>query len=317
MDVVGRVVVRQAPCRQRGIAVLTAMLVVAIGTMIAANLLWDATLDQRRTAAALAADQGLLYIEGAEAWVGDILRQDLVMSPESDNLGEDWAMEIPPLPIDGGAIAGRLEDLQGRFNLNNLIQPNGDEDKIARAQFERLLALLELDPSLAGAVVDWLDPNSDAQFPSGGEDAFYADGDPAYRTPNTLITSASELMAVNGFDKESYRRLAPYVAALPIGTKINVNTASAVVLASLSDTMDLATAESLVEERGDEGFADIDAAFEGLVEPEMLQRIDGVTEHFLLTATVVLGDTQLTAHSVLQRDTSGVTRTLFRSFGAE
>jgi general secretion pathway protein K len=294
-----------------------AMLVVAIGTMIAANLLWDATLDQRRTAAALAADQGLLYIEGAEAWVGDILRQDLVSSPESDNLGEDWAMEIPPLPIDGGAIAGRLEDLQGRFNLNNLIQPNGEEDKVARAQFERLLALLELDPSLAGAVVDWLDPNSDAQFPSGGEDALYADGDPAYRTPNTLITSTSELMAVNGFDKESYRRLAPYVAALPIGTKINVNTAPAVVLASLSDTLDLATAESLVEERGDAGFADIDAAFEGLVEPEMLQRIDAVTEHFLLTATVVLGDTQLTAQSVLQRDASGVTRTLFRSFGAE
>jgi general secretion pathway protein K len=293
------------------------MLVVAVGTMIAANLLWDATLDQRRTAAALAADQGLLYIEGAEAWVGDILRQDLVSSPESDNLGEDWAMEIPPLPIDGGAIAGRLEDLQGRFNLNNLIQPNGEEDKVARAQFERLLALLELDPNLAGAVVDWLDPNSDAQFPNGGEDAFYADGDPAYRTPNTLITSPSELMAINGFDKDSYRRLAPYVAALPIGTKINVNTAPAVVLASLSDTLDLATAESLVEERGDQGFADIDAAFEGLVEPEMLQRIDGVTEHFLLTATVVLGDSQLTARSVLQRDASGVTRTLFRSFGAE
>jgi general secretion pathway protein K len=304
-------------CRQRGVAVLTAMLVVAIGTMIAANLLWDATLDQRRTAAALAADQALLYVQGAEAWVGDILRQDLVSSPNSDNLGEDWAMQIPPLPIDGGVITGHLEDLQGRFNLNNLIQTNGDEDKIARAQFERLLALLELDPNLAGAVVDWLDPNGEPQFPTGGEDASYANANPPYRTPNTLITSTSELMAINGFDKDSYNRLAPFVAALPIGTKINVNTAPAVVLASLSDTLDLATAQSLIEERGDMGFSDIDAAFEGLLEPEMLQRIDGVTEHFLLTATIMLGDNQLTSYSVLQRDTSGVTRTLFRSFGAE
>ncbi|HEU4617175.1 MAG TPA: type II secretion system minor pseudopilin GspK [Gammaproteobacteria bacterium] len=302
--------------RQRGVAILTAMLVVAIGTMIAANLLWDAALDQRRTAAALSADQGLLYVQGAEAWVGDILRQDLVDSPDSDNLGEEWAMQIPPLPIDGGVITGHLEDLQGRFNLNNLIQPTGEQDKIARAQFERLLTLLELDPSLAGAVVDWLDPDGDAQFPGGGEDALYADANPVYRTPNTMITSTSELMAINGFDKESYNRLAPYVTALPIGTKINVNTAPAVVLASLSDSIDLATAESLVEERGDAGFADIDAAFEGLVEPDMLQRIDGVTEHFLLTVTVMLGDNQLNAYSVLQRDTSGVTRTLFRSFGA-
>jgi general secretion pathway protein K len=308
---------RGVPRRQRGVAILTAMLVVAIGTMIAANLLWDATLDQRRTAAALAADQGLLYVQGAEAWVGDILRQDLVNSPDSDNLGEEWATELPPLPIDGGTITGRLEDLQGRFNLNNLVRPDGEEDEIARAQFERLLASLELDPALAGAVVDWLDPNGDAHFPTGGEDAFYADADPAYRTANTMITSPSELMAVNGFDKESYAVLAPYVTALPIGTKLNVNTASDVVLASLSDTLDLAAADSLVEERGEAGFADIDAAFEGQVEPEMLQRIDGVTEHFQLTATVQLGDTLLTAHSVLQRDASGVTRTLFRSFGVE
>lgn len=305
------------PARQRGVAVLTAMLVVAIGTMIAANLLWDATLDQRRTAAALAGDQGLMYVQGAEAWIGDILRQDLVDSPNSDNLGEDWAMQLPPLPIDGGTISGRIEDLQGRFNLNNLIQSDGKEDPVAVAQFQRLLMLLGLDPGLAGAVIDWLDPNVDAHFPTGAEDSVYADADPPYRTPNTMITSPSELMAVAGFDKDSYAKLAPYVTALPMGTKINVNTASDVVLASLSDTLDIATADSLIEERGDMGFPDVDAAFSGLVDPMVLQRIDGVTEHFMLTATIQLGDTQLTVHSVLQRDPSGVTRTLFRSFGVE
>jgi general secretion pathway protein K len=306
-----------SPQQQRGVAVLIAMLVVTIGTIIAVNLMYQSTLDLRRADAALAADQGMMYVQGAEAWAADILRQDLVDSPDSDNLGEVWATSLPPLPVDGGVIQGHLEDLQGRFNLNNLINNKGEADQIAVQQFERLLMLLNLDPALAGAVVDWLDPDTDQRFPNGGEDATYAEVDPPYRTANTMITSPSELMAVTGFTREIYSQLAPYVTALPRGTKLNVNTAPDVVLASLSDNIDLATASSLVDERAGGAFANIDATFEGLVPPEVLKRIDGVTEHFLLTATVTLGTNQLTMRSVLQRDRSGVTRAVFRSLGVE
>ena len=302
---------------QRGVALITAIIVVAIGTMIAVNLLWRGTLDLRRTDAALAADQGLMYLQGAEAWAGDILRQDLVDSPDSDHLGEPWAIELPPLPVDGGTIVGRLEDLQGRFNLNNLISNDGREDEYARRQFERLLVMVEADPGLAGAVIDWLDPDTELRFPTGGEDVVYSDADPPYRTANSMITSASELMSVSGFDRDTYRRLAPYVTVLPAGTKLNVNTASDVVLASLSDNIDLGTAASLIEQRAEAEFIDIDATFEGLVEPDVLQEIDGVSDHFLLTATVTLGSNQLTMRSVLQRDRSGITRAVFRSLGVE
>jgi general secretion pathway protein K len=303
--------------RQGGVALITAVLVVAIGTMIAVNLMWRGTLDLRRAEAALAADQGLLYGQGAEAWAADILRQDLVDSPDSDNLGEVWAFELPPLPVDGGTIIGKLEDLQGRFNLNNLIGADGMENQLARRQFERLLNTLEIDPALAGAVVDWLDPDTDLRFPTGGEDVVYSSSDPPYRTANSMITSASELMAIAGFDREAYRKLAPYITVLPRGTKINVNTAPDVVLASLSDDIDISTAGALVDERADMAFVDIDMTFEGLVDPDTLQEIDGVSEHFLLTATVTLGSNQLTMRSVLQRDRSGITRALFRSLGVE
>jgi general secretion pathway protein K len=303
--------------QQRGVALITAVLVVAIGTMIAVNLMWEGTLDLRRAESALAADQGLLYGQGAEAWAADILRQDLVDSPDADHLGEQWAIELPPLPVDGGTIIGRLEDLQARFNLNNLVGADGMEDQLARSQFERLLNHLEIDPGLAGAVVDWLDPDTELRFPTGGEDVVYTSQDPPYRTANAMITSTSELMAIAGFDRDIYRRLAPYITVLPRGTKLNVNTASDVVLASLSDNLDLATAAALVEERADAEFLDIDATFEGLVEPDTLQEIDGVSEHFLLTATVTLGSNQLTMRSVLQRDRSGITRALFRSLGVE
>ncbi len=306
-----------APRSERGVALVMALLVVAIGTMIAVNLMWQGTLDLRRTDAALAADQGLMYVHGAEAWAADILRQDLVDSPESDHLGEQWAIELPPLPVDGGTIVGRLEDLQGRFNLNNLVGTDGREKQLARQQFERLLFSVEVDPALAGAVVDWLDPDTELRFPTGGEDVVYSDSDPPYRTANSTITSASELMAIAGFDRDSFRLVAPYVTVLPSGTKLNVNTASHVVLASLSENIDIGTAESIVEERGDAEFVDIDETFSGLVEPDMLAEIDGVSDHFLLTATVTLGSNQLTMRSVLQRDRSGITRAVFRSLGVE
>lgn len=303
--------------KQRGVAILTAMLVVTVAAIIGANLMWQATLDLRRAESALAADQGLLFMQGAEAWAADILRQDQVDSPDSDNLGEQWAIELPPLPVDGGTISGRLEDLQGRFNINNLIGANGAEDETSRKQFERLLSLLDLDPTLAGAVVDWLDGDTEIRFPDGGEDGAYNDTDPQYRTANAMVTTPSELMAVLRFDRETYAKLAPYITVLPSGTKLNVNTASDVVLASLSENIDLSTAESLVEERGGGEFVDIDKTFDGLVEADMLTRIDGVSQHFMLTATVTLGTNQLTMRSLLQRDASGLTRALFRSLGVE
>ncbi len=112
------------------------------------------------------------------------------------------------------------------------------------------MTLLEIDPQLAGGVVDWLDPDTDVRFPNGGEDSTYAGANPPYRTANMPITSASELMAVTGFDRKIYAALAPYVTALPEGTKLNVNTASAVVIASLSEMIDVSTAKALVDERG-------------------------------------------------------------------
>lgn len=302
---------------QRGVALLTAILVVAVATVLATNLMWLLTLDQRRTASAVASDQGLQYVLSAEGWVGDILQQDLEDSPDSDHLGETWATRIEPLPIEGGYIYGQISDLQGLFNLNNLVTPRGEADEVMVAQFERLLTILEIDPALAGAVVDWLDPDAEPFFPSGAEDDAYTRTDPQYRVANGMITTPSELMAINGFDPETYARLAPYVTALPIGTRLNVNTAPAIILESLSDDIDQSTAEALIDQRAGVDFPNVQETFQGLVSEDMLPRLDAVSDHFLLTGEVTIGDTTLRIRSVLQRDASGVTRTLFRSFGVQ
>jgi general secretion pathway protein K len=141
--------------------------------------------------------------------------------------------------------------------------------------------------------------------------------DPPYRTPNSIISTPSELMANAGFDTELFQRLSPYVTALPPGTPLNVNTASVYLLASLSDDIDLAQADTLAQERGTADFTNIDQTFEGLVEADVLQRIDGVSRYFLLTGSIVLGTHQLTMYSLLERDNSGLVCAIFRSLGAQ
>ncbi|MCZ6761643.1 MAG: type II secretion system minor pseudopilin GspK, partial [Gammaproteobacteria bacterium] len=233
----------------------------------------------------------------------------------TDHTGEDWATPVPTLPIEGGAIRGFLEDMQGRFNLNNLVGRRGQVDEVALEQFERLLTVLELDPALARITVDWLDRDLEPGFPSGAEDSFYTARIPPYRTANLAITSASELLAVGEMNAASYLILAPYVTALPNGTALNVNTASAPVLRSLSDQISDTVAENLVGERGDQGFDDL-AAFADLVEPEILQSLELSSSFFRLTADVSIGSTRFTLYSLLERN-DGKLMPVMRTYNSE
>ena len=114
--------------RARGVALITALLITALAATVASNLSWDNSLDVRRTMVMLYRDQAIQVAVGSEGWVRSILADDLAQT-QNDHLGEIWATEIPALPIDSeavqGQIFGKLEDLQGRFNVNNLIDGNG------------------------------------------------------------------------------------------------------------------------------------------------------------------------------------------------
>ena len=300
--------------RQKGVALLTALLLVALVTILTVNLQWDTSLDIRRSQNLFEADQALLYALGAEAWASEILQTD-ARDSDTDHTGEDWATPVPTLPIEGGAIRGFLEDMQGRFNLNNLVGRRGQVDEVALEQFERLLTVLELDPALARITVDWLDHDLEPGFPSGAEDSFYTARIPPYRTANVALTSASELLAIGEMDAASSLILAPYVTALPNGTALNVNTASAPVLRSLSDQISDTVAENLIGERGDQGFDGL-AAFADLVEPEILQSLELSSSFFRLTADVSIGSTRFTLYSLLERN-NGQLIPVMRTFNSE
>ena len=159
---------------------------------------------------------------------------------QTDDFTEEWATPIPPIPLEdvGGEFEGTLEDLQGRFNLNSLVTYNnggvGEVDENAVKRLERLLEVLELEPKWAKLIADWIDSDNDPGFPDGAEDPVYTNLAPPYRTANMPITRASELLALPEFGADRYRKLAPYVTALPADARtINLCTASPELLDAL------------------------------------------------------------------------------------
>jgi general secretion pathway protein K len=298
----------------RGVALITAMLITALASMVAANLAWDNALDVRRTMVLLNHEQAVQVALGAESWVIGILHQDLEDS-ETDHLGEIWAIELPGLPIDGGEVTGTIVDLQGRFNVNNLIDDNGEVVPESLERFRRLLIALELDPRFAGIAADWIDSNIEAAFPDGAEDAIYTGIIPPYRSANQSLTSASEFAALEGMTRESFNILRPHITALPGRTSININTATGPVLQSLDDNLSAADVERLLAERESAGFADIQSTFSSLVTPDVLNTLDESTNYFRLKVVVRIDTVRVTLYSVLQRGPQGGVAPILRSLG--
>ncbi len=298
----------------RGVALITAMLITALATLLAANLAWDNALDVRRTMVLLHRDQAMQIALGAESWVISILHQDLEDS-ETDLLVEIWATELPGLPIEGGEVFGTVTDLQGRFNVNNLIDENGVVIEESLEQFRRLLNAIGLDPRFAGIAGDWLDNDIDASFPDGAEDSIYTGMTPPYRTANQTLSSISELAALEGMDKLTFNALEPHIAALPGHTNINVNTATGAVLQSLDENMSVADVEGLMAERESGGFSDVQNSFSSLVTPDVINQLEESTQYFQLKVVVRIDTVRITLVSVLQRGPRGDVTPILRSLG--
>jgi general secretion pathway protein K len=300
--------------KDRGVALITAMLITALATMVAANLAWDNALDVRRTMVLLHRDQAIQVALGGESWIISILHQDLEDS-QTDHLGEIWASELPGLPIEGGEVFGAIEDLQGRFNVNNLVDQNGQVDEESVEQFRRLLLALGLDPRFAGLAADWLDSDIEAGFPDGAEDSIYTGMIPPYRTPNQTISSVSELAALEGMDKLTFNALEPHITALPGRTNINANTATAAVLQSLDESITVGDIEGLLAERESGGFADLQNSFSSLVAPDVINKLGESTQYFHLKVVVRIDTVRITLNSVLQRGPRGDVTPILRSLG--
>lgn len=223
---------------QRGVALITAVLIVALATIAATAIAMSGDAAMHRAMILQETERAWWFADGVQSWTRTILKRDAEDS-QYDGLNEAWAQPIDYLPLDGGFVSGSIVDQQGLFNLNNLGVSNIQDYERYKTQFGRLLSQIEgLDPTvaerLAPAIRDWIDSDQDPTPFDGAEDLHYLGLERAYRAGNRPLASVSELLLINGMTPDIYRALRPLVSALPTyPTPINVNTAAEPVLRSL------------------------------------------------------------------------------------
>lgn len=314
--------------QQSGVALLTAIMIVALASILAASLLKQLNLDISRTQNIIQNEQAYLYALGSEIIAMGVLNDDRDNS-EHDSLDEYWALKLPPSPVEGGQISGSLEDLQGKFNLNNLAREiNGDNQANDLSRFKRLLSKLELNQQLANAVIDWVDTDVESSSPGGAEDDFYMGLEIPYRAGNTLLSSPSELKLINGFTDEVYDKLLPYISTLPMATPININTADREVIQSISDTISNADIDVIMEQLGtgdndpanDQPFEDIKDFVSFMKQNTSsknfkAENIAVSTEYFLLSSVAEIGRGRVSLYSIIHRDEKSM-QVISRSQGA-
>jgi general secretion pathway protein K len=263
---------------QQGVAIVLAMGVVALAALTATGLLVSQSTWARQVELAAGHVQARLIMQAGLDWARAVLSDDRRVS-NADHLGEPWALQLPPIPLDNGTLAGRIEDQQGRFNLNNLLL-NGKVNPAQLACSRRLLAILDLPPALADALAGWIT----------------AGGRP--------MADASELALVRGFDDGARARLGPYVTALPRFTAVNANTASPEILAAVIDGLGLDGARALVVQRERAYFRNVSEFFSQLPPGFVVttEDISVSSEYFIATMRASIGGAQARGSALLWRE---------------
>ena len=277
---------------ERGSAVILAMLVVAVAATLVSGALWQQSALIRETENELAYAQAKWLIRGAIDWAGVILQEDARTS-SVDHRGEPWAVPLADTRLnenDGrpaAYLAGAIEDEQAKFNLRNLVA--GEELNVAEMQaLRRLLAALRIDERFAERIGERL------------LGALRAKG----VQPALGLAFADELLAV-GMQAEDFQRLRAFVTMLPEPTALNVNTASAEVLAARIADLPLVDARRLVSSRDRAYFKDLGDAVQRLREASPRATDAGLavaTRYFSVEGTVSYGPARLTARALVRRD---------------
>lgn len=227
---------------QRGVALLTILLLVVSITIVAGSMLASQKVAIRRSGLLFKQDQLLQDIEAGQQLAMTAIRADNNLN-QTDSTQDVWAQPLPPFELGGHSISAELRDEASRFNINNLYH-DGATDDAALAVFQRILTQLALEPEIAIAILDWQDTDSEVYKDGGDEGSVYSQQSRTadQRLANQPFVSVEQLIEVRGIDAEVLAKLRPYVSAVPYYLPINVNTASPILLAAL---MDGATSEQL------------------------------------------------------------------------
>ena len=244
---------------QRGVALLTILLLVVSITVVAGAMLASQKIAIRRSGLLFDQNQLLQDINAGQQLAVTLVRADAKLN-DTDSMQDIWAQPIPSYTLGGHSIGIELRDEGSRFNINNLYH-NSAVDTAALAVFQRLLTQLNLEPDIAIAVLDYQDADSEVYQDGGDESVVYAQQSNRgadKNLPNQALLSIDQLAEVKGFNAEVLAALRPYITAVPYYLPININTASPVLLAALAEGASSQQMQSVVELRAKQAFSSID-----------------------------------------------------------
>jgi len=328
---------RRAPSpparKQRGVAIITALLVVTIAATISVTISTRLQLDVRRTGNLITIDQGYYYALFAEDYSLTLIKDQDKLNVLVDNLREFGHFK-QVFPVEGGTVEGKVTDLNSCININALM--NGAAvDPVTEDRLKRLLNNAGISGNPTQAIADWIDSGvtDTTTTPDGAEDGYYLNLEKPYRTANSPLYSVSELRLVRGFeDNESYDaalRLsknfsanekfpaAPSLCALTADSKsINVNTATAEVLQSLDSGMTPSIVENIIQQRIQSPYNNIGDFTSSSNLATIIKNTDYLvteSEYFLLRTRAEIGSANMIMYSIIHRDASGKAEVVYRT----
>lgn len=293
--------------KQRGVAVITALLLTTLAITIVASLFWQQQVQVRSIENQRMQLQKQWVLRGALDWARLILREDAKYS-SVDDLSEPWAVPLSETRLDryvdaasrdaatNAVLSGSIQDAQARFNLTRLAA-NGQTERTEVAAFERLLSALRQNPSLARAAADQI---AASQRHAGSGTA----------RPISFL-QVDDLLAVPGFTPAVMTAIRDEVIFLPRATPLNVNTASAQALSARLPALSVADAAALVARRRSAAFRDLNdfnTRVPGIAsDPEELSVS---TRFFLVNGRVSMREAMLQVQALIERQ-GALTRVLW------
>lgn len=320
---------------ERGAALLSVLLMVAVLAVIAATTLDRLALATKLSANGNALGQGRMFSYAAESIAATRVEDLIARDAAQTTLAGGWLGKEQILPIPVGTATATVRDAGNCFNLNSLVTEGDGQyqaSTIGQDQFTSLMVVLGINENsaraVAAAAADWADSDT-APLQSGAEDEVYRTATDAYLAANRLYAHPSELRAVKGVTPAIYAKLRGWICALPeaVLSPLNVNTllpeqAPLLVMLFPPNKLSPTTARSYLAKRPASGYGSLIRFWEApelaaLKPPSTVQeQVKLTSKYFLLGTKVSLGETTLEGEAMIAGSPAPA-RVLWRSWGEQ
>ena len=316
---------------QSGVALIYVLVIFLLITTVASQIVMNLWLHTEKNSRYLERVQAKHYALGAEQYITLLLEKDFEQDKKNnrmvDHENEIWHVKTTDYDVEQGDIEIRVEDEQGRFNLNWLVDENtqpgkqssGNSDSSSVQMFKNFLSAQSLDPQLAYKLKRWVS-KVQGSASQGEEDQVYLSLSPPRRTGQTEMASVSELMLIDGFNHDEIEKLLPYITVLPKSSKMNMNTALPEVISTLNNNITEGDALMIINGRGDTGLSNIEelnqlVAVSGKAGGGQNELVAFGSQYFSVQIKATYRDTSFYLRTLLYRSGEGHVQVVGREIG--